>query len=70
MSTIVASELMKPAAVAEMLGIEEQTLAAWRCTKRYNLPFVRVGRSIRYSRASVDKFCRDRTVKITEPTAV
>jgi excisionase family DNA binding protein len=34
---------------AEFLGVQEQTLAAWACNHRYGLPFIRVGRRIRYS---------------------
>ena len=47
---------------AAYLGIKPQTLATWRCTKRYALPFVRVGRAIRYRPSDVEKFLADRTV--------
>ena len=33
---------------AKVLGLPPQTLVNWRCTGRYPLPFVRVGRLIRY----------------------
>lgn len=33
---------------AEVLGIKPTTLEIWRCTGRYNLPFVKSGRLIRY----------------------
>ena len=48
--------LLSPTAVAELLGVKPQTLAAWRCTKRYEIPFVKLGRQIRYRRADVDAF--------------
>ena len=47
---------------AEYLGVKAQTLACWASQKRYNLPFVRVGRSIRYRRVDLDRWLDARTV--------
>ncbi|MBU2766150.1 helix-turn-helix domain-containing protein [Acidithiobacillus ferrivorans] len=33
---------------AEVLGVKVSTLTNWRSTGRYSLPFIRVGRLIRY----------------------
>jgi excisionase family DNA binding protein len=55
------TKLMKPEEVAEMLGVTVPTLAIWRCTKRYPLPYIKVGRSVRYSEDSVREFLRSRT---------
>ena len=41
---------------AEYLGVSKATLETWRCTGRYRLPFVRVGRLIRYLRSDLDAF--------------
>lgn len=41
-------KLLKPEQVAEILGVNKQTLAVWRCTKRYPLPYTKSGRLIRY----------------------
>ena len=42
-------KLLTTEQAAEMLGIAPQTLAVWRCKKRYDLPFVRIGsRRVRY----------------------
>lgn len=41
---------------AKYLGISEQTLAIWKCTKRYDLPFVKIGRLIKYRKADLDGF--------------
>ena len=41
---------------ASYLGIQEQTLAAWRCTKRHVIPFTRVGRLVRYRLPDLDKW--------------
>lgn len=49
-------EFLTPKEAADLLKISEQTLAIWRCTKRYDLPYYRVGRRIRYTRADIDAF--------------
>ncbi len=38
------------------LGLSEQTLAIWKCTMRYELPFVKIGRLIKYRKADLDAF--------------
>ena len=47
---------------AEYLGVKAQTRACWASAKRYGLPFVRVGRSVRYRRADLDRWLDARTV--------
>ena len=46
---------------AEYLGCTEGTLAAWKCTKRYPLPYVRIGRNIRYKLADLLDFVSNNT---------
>ena len=48
--------LLRPQQVAHILGVTIQTLAQWRCSKRYSLPWVRVGRSIKYRPEDVEAF--------------
>ena len=48
--------------------VSVQTLINWRCTKRYDLPFVRVGRRIAYRKADLDAFVESRTVRQSDPT--
>ena len=50
------SKLLTPEAVADQLGMTLHTLAVWRCTKRVALPYVKVGRSVRYRAADVEAF--------------
>ncbi len=52
--------LLGPPQVARELGVSIQTLAVWRCMKRYRLPYVKVGRLIRYRRQDVDAFIASR----------
>ncbi len=46
---------------AEFLGISEGTLAVWKCTKRYPLPVVKVGRLVRYRESDLLKFLEEMT---------
>lgn len=41
---------------AEYLGVAESTLANWACTKKFHLPYYRVGRSVRYRTSDLDAF--------------
>lgn len=41
---------------ASLLGVKPHTLSVWRCTKRYPLPFVRVGRCVRYKFTDIENF--------------
>lgn len=44
---------------AAYLGVAEQTLAVWKCTGRRSLPFVKIGRLVRYRKADLDAFILD-----------
>ena len=56
------SKLLAAEEVAAILGVKPQTLAIWRHTKRYNLPFVKVGRLCKYRPQDVESFVVERTV--------
>ena len=56
MPTAPKLELLTTEAAAELLGLKRQTLDTWRCLGRYNLPYVRLGRTIRYRRADLERF--------------
>ena len=51
---------MTPEEVAEYLGLEVETLNVWRCTKRYNLPYSKIGRLVRYRAEDVEAFVTSR----------
>jgi excisionase family DNA binding protein len=57
-----AVKLLTPEQAAEQLSIQAQTLAVWRVTKRYDLPFIKVGRAVRYSPDAIAEFLESRTV--------
>lgn len=46
---------------AAFLDVKPTTLQVWRCTRRYPLPFVKVGRLVRYRQSDLDAFLRSRT---------
>jgi excisionase family DNA binding protein len=62
-----SSPLVTAEQAAEMLSVTIGTLSVWRCVKRYDLPFVKVGRSIRYRLRDLEAFLERRTVGAVEP---
>jgi excisionase family DNA binding protein len=46
---------------AKLLGVRPQTLMNWRSTRRQRVPFIRVGRAVRYRRADVEAWLTKRT---------
>lgn len=58
-----STELLTRDQAAEYLGITPRTLAVWACVKRYNLPYVKVDRLVKYRRSDLDAFIARRTVQ-------
>jgi excisionase family DNA binding protein len=56
------SDLLTQTEAAAYLGLSPNTLEVWRCTKRYELPYVKVGRLIRYRRSELDAWLDSRSV--------
>jgi len=54
-------DLMTRAKAAEYLGTTEKTLATWASTKKVRVPYIKLGRAVRYSRASLDEFIERQT---------
>jgi excisionase family DNA binding protein len=50
---------------AEYLGVQSQTLSVWRCTGRYDIPYLKVGRKIYYRQSVLDAWLESRTVSHT-----
>ena len=57
-----ATPLLTTVQAAQILGIKPQTLAYWRCVKRYGLPYVKVGKNCRYKRSDIEAFIENRRV--------
>jgi len=50
---------------ADALGVKRNTLAVWRSTGRYNLPFLKVGRLVKYRVSDLAEFMASRTANHT-----
>ncbi len=46
---------------AAALGVQANTLAVWRSTGRYGLPFIKAGRSVKYRISDLAEFLARRT---------
>jgi len=54
-------KLLKPEEVASLLAVTPHTLAVWRHERRYDLPFVKTGRLVRYREDDVIAFIERQT---------
>ena len=55
-------ELLDNDPAADYLGVKPHTLEIWRASGRYRIPFVKVGRLVKYRRADLDAWLQSRTV--------
>ena len=55
------AELLDEQQAAEKLDVTPGTLSVWRSTGRYSLPFIKVGRKVRYRRVDLDLWLEQRT---------
>lgn len=62
MHSEIYKHLLTPEEASEYLGVSRQTLAIWRCNNRYPLPYVKVGRYVRYKLSDLAQFVESRTV--------
>ncbi len=53
--------LLTPQETADYLGVSPDTLSVWRCVGRYNIPFIKVGRLVKYRKSALDTFLISRT---------
>lgn len=47
--------LMTRKEAADYLGVKSRTLEIWASTGRHCIPYVRIGREVRYRRADLDR---------------
>lgn len=57
-------ELLNSDQAAAYIGVSPGTLEVWRCTKRYHIPFIKVGRLVRYRKSELDSFLEQRTIDV------
>jgi len=53
---------VSPILAGEFLNLKPRTLAIWRCTKRYDLPFYKAGRMVNYRLADLIRYKASRVV--------
>ncbi len=63
LSNLIAAgaDLLDEAQAAELLTVAKGTLGVWRSTGRYALPFMKVGRRVRYRRTDLLAWLEKRT---------
>lgn len=57
------TQLVTPRQAAEFLTVKESSLSVWRCTGRYDLPFVKIGGAVRYDLRDLEAFIEARKVR-------
>lgn len=55
------SDLIDEKTAAQLLAVEPGTLSVWRSTGRYAIPFIKIGRNVRYSRKALEAWLESRT---------
>lgn len=55
------TDLVDETVAAEILDLAPGTLSVWRSTGRYGIPFIKVGRKVRYSRTALNAWLESRT---------
>lgn len=62
MSATLQRTLVPESEAAEYLAVSPGTLRVWRCTGRVPLPFVKVGKAVRYRIRDLEAFVESRTI--------
>lgn len=62
-------KLLNEEEAAERLNVEPATLSKWRCTRRYALPYVKVGRRVLYREDDLAAYIEANTVHPACPKA-
>ena len=52
-------KLLSNEEAADYLGIKTNTLTIWRTTKRFEIPYIQIGRKIKYKKSDLDKFLNE-----------
>lgn len=55
-------ELLSTKEAAKLIGAEESTLRTWRCTKKENIPFHKIGKKVLYSKSDLLEWLNGRRV--------
>jgi len=58
LSNTLPKKLLTRKEAAELLGVSSGTLAVWLCCKRYDLPYIKVGRLVKYDYDDILQFIK------------
>lgn len=58
---VVETDLINEKTAAAILGVSPGTLSVWRSTGRYRIPFIKVGRLVRYRPSVLHAWLESRT---------
>ncbi len=65
-SKVSLKDLLKSEEVAHLTGLSIETLAQWRSQRR-GIPYLKIGRSVRYARADVQAYLEGCRVSVSVP---
>ena len=55
------TELLSPDQAAATIDVTSGTLSVWRSTGRYGIPFIKIGRKVRYRKSDLIAWLESRT---------
>lgn len=64
LDTITQDNLLDTGPAADYIGVTPRTLEVWRCVKRHAIPYIKVGRLVKYRQSALDEWLESRTVDI------
>lgn len=68
MTRLNETELITRIEAARILNLHPMTLCAWARKKKVDLPYIRIGRKILYSKKDINDFLKRHTLQLSEPT--
>ena len=61
MNQTTSAPLVTPEIAAQHIGVKAGTMQMWRTTGRYAIPYIKVGKCVRYRLADLDAWLASRT---------
>ena len=62
LASLLRSDLINTEQAAAYLGVTSRTLEVWRCTKRHSIPYIKVGRLVKYRKTELDRWLARQTI--------
>ena len=62
LASLLRSDLLNTEQAATYLGVTSRTLEVWRCTKRQAIPYIKVGRLVKYRKSVLDHWLAQQTI--------